>query len=106
MIEHPVPAFHIGASRPYPRSLLGVLAGARISPEKLREDIRAVKARTDSPFGVNFILARPEEGSKDVDTVQRFGKSEASRASSTRRLRATYAAYHRGGENLHGSQAL
>jgi hypothetical protein len=22
MIEHPVPAFHIGASRPYPRSLL------------------------------------------------------------------------------------
>jgi hypothetical protein len=24
MIEHPVPAFHIGASRPYPRSLLGI----------------------------------------------------------------------------------
>jgi len=22
MIEHPVPAFHMGASRPYPRSLL------------------------------------------------------------------------------------
>ena len=28
MIEHPVPAFHIGASRPYPRSLL---AGFRIT---------------------------------------------------------------------------
>jgi nitronate monooxygenase len=51
---------------------LGVLAGARISPEQLREDIRAVKARTDRPFGVNFILARPEDGGKEVDTVQRF----------------------------------
>ena len=51
---------------------LGVLAGARISAEKLRDDIRAVKARTDRPFGVNFILARPEEGNKEVDTVQRF----------------------------------
>jgi nitronate monooxygenase len=29
----------------------GVLAGARITPEKLREDIRAVKARTNNPSG-------------------------------------------------------
>ena len=35
----------------------GVLAGARVAPDKLREDIRAVKALTDRPFGVNFQLA-------------------------------------------------
>ena len=50
----------------------GVLAGARVSPEKLREDIRAVKARTDKSFGVNFLLAPPEPGNRDVEVVQRF----------------------------------
>lgn len=49
----------------------GVLAGARITPEKLREDIRAVKARTNRPFGVNFLLAPPEEGNRDTASVQR-----------------------------------
>jgi nitronate monooxygenase len=51
---------------------LGVLAGARISPERLREDIHAVRARTDRPFGVNFLLASPEPGGGDVAAVQRF----------------------------------
>jgi nitronate monooxygenase len=51
---------------------LGMLAGARVSPDRLREDIRAVKARTDRPFGVNFLLAPPEPGGGDVTTVQRF----------------------------------
>ena len=50
----------------------GVLAGARISPQRLQEDIRAVKARTNRPFGVNFLLAPPEQGGGDVATVQRF----------------------------------
>ena len=50
----------------------GVLAGARVTPERLREDIRAVKARTDRPFGVNFLLAPPEPGGGEVATVQRF----------------------------------
>jgi len=50
----------------------GVLAGARITPEKLREDIRAVKARTNKPFGVNFLLAPPEEGNRDTASVQRY----------------------------------
>jgi nitronate monooxygenase len=49
----------------------GVLAGARITPEKLREEIRAVKARTNKPFGVNFLLAPPEEGNRDTASVQR-----------------------------------
>jgi nitronate monooxygenase len=50
----------------------GVLAGARVSPETLREDIQATKALTNRPFGVNFLLAPPERGNRDVETVQRF----------------------------------
>jgi nitronate monooxygenase len=51
---------------------LGMLAGSRVAPDQLREDIQAVKARTDRPFGVNFILARPEEENRDPDAIQRF----------------------------------
>lgn len=51
---------------------LGVLAGARVPPERLQEDIRAVKRLTDRPFGVNFLLAAPGEGNPDVESVQRF----------------------------------
>src|ERR671916_420183 len=50
----------------------GVLAGARGAPGKLREDIRAVKALTDRPFGVNFQLAPPEAGNMDAAAVQQF----------------------------------
>lgn len=50
----------------------GELAGARVSPDKLREDVRAVKSRTDRPFGVNFLLAPPGEDNKDVALAQRF----------------------------------
>jgi nitronate monooxygenase len=51
---------------------LGMLAGARVSPERLQEDIWAVKARTNRPFGVNFLLAPPEPGNTDTVLVQRF----------------------------------
>lgn len=51
---------------------LGVLAGAQMPPDRLQGNIRAVKAQTDRPFGVNFLLAGPEEGNRDVTTVQRF----------------------------------
>ncbi|HEX2728183.1 MAG TPA: nitronate monooxygenase, partial [Rubrobacteraceae bacterium] len=50
----------------------GMLAGARVSPDKLREDIRAVKELTDRPFGVNFLIAPPDEGNPDVESVQGF----------------------------------
>jgi nitronate monooxygenase len=50
----------------------GSLAGAGVPPERLREDIRAVKERTDQPFAVNFLLAPPGPGSQDVVAVQRF----------------------------------
>jgi nitronate monooxygenase len=51
---------------------LGSLAGAGVPPQRLREDIRAVKERTDRPFAVNFLLAPPGPGSRDVAAVQRF----------------------------------
>lgn len=50
----------------------GSLAGAGVPPERLREEIRAVKERTDRPFAVNFLLAPPGPGSHDVAAVQRF----------------------------------
>jgi nitronate monooxygenase len=50
----------------------GVLAGARVAPDKLREDIRAVKALTNRPFGVIFQLAPPEAGTMDAASVQQF----------------------------------
>jgi nitronate monooxygenase len=50
----------------------GSLAGAGVPPERLREEIRAVKERTDRPFGVNFLLAPPGPGSQDVAAAQRF----------------------------------
>jgi len=33
---------------------LGVLGAARLTPEQFGEAIRAIKAQTDQPFGVNF----------------------------------------------------
>lgn len=50
----------------------GSLAGAGVPPERLREEIRAVRERTDGPFGVNFLLAPPGPGSRDVAAAQRF----------------------------------
>ena len=50
----------------------GVLAGARVAPEKLRDDIKVVKGRTDKPFGVNFLIAPPGRENEDVASVQRF----------------------------------
>jgi nitronate monooxygenase len=50
----------------------GCLAGTGVPPERLRREIRAVKERTDKPFGVNFLLAPPGPGSRDVAAAQRF----------------------------------
>ena len=51
---------------------LRMLAGARVSLERMRKDILAVRARTARPFGVNFLLAPPEAGNKDTVSVQHF----------------------------------
>ena len=51
---------------------LGILGAHLMPPDRLRAAIRAIRARTDRPFGVNFIVAPPEPGSGDVATAQRF----------------------------------
>ncbi len=49
---------------------LGILGAHMMKPEQLRANLRAIKQRTDRPFGVNFIIAPPEPGSQDVATAQ------------------------------------
>ncbi|HSA93240.1 MAG TPA: nitronate monooxygenase [Terriglobales bacterium] len=48
----------------------GVLAAFRVAPEDVRKQIRAVRERTDRPFGVNVLLAPPEPGNRDAVPVQ------------------------------------
>jgi nitronate monooxygenase len=50
----------------------GCLAASGVPPERLRGEIRAVKVQTARPFGVNFLLAPPGPGSRDVAAAQRF----------------------------------
>jgi NAD(P)H-dependent flavin oxidoreductase YrpB (nitropropane dioxygenase family) len=38
---------------------LGILATARLVPEELRNDIKAVREKTDKPFGVNLVAGIP-----------------------------------------------
>jgi NAD(P)H-dependent flavin oxidoreductase YrpB (nitropropane dioxygenase family) len=40
---------------------LGMLAGSWLDPERLRDKIRTIRALTSSPFGVNFVLAWPQD---------------------------------------------
>jgi nitronate monooxygenase len=51
---------------------LGMLAASGLPPEILREQIRAVRASTSRPFGVNFLLAGIEDGNHDTAEMQRF----------------------------------
>ena len=48
----------------------GLLAGAYLSPDALREQIAAVRALTDRPFGVNLFV--PEEIPFDAEAFLRF----------------------------------
>jgi nitronate monooxygenase len=47
----------------------GVFAGTFLSPEALDTGVRAVKAATSTPFGVNFLIVAPGSGG-DVEAVQ------------------------------------
>jgi nitronate monooxygenase len=51
---------------------IAMLAGTGVPPAALRGEIRAVRARTDGPFGVNFLLAGVEDGNHDTGDMQRF----------------------------------
>jgi len=45
----------------------GILASGRLSPEEIRQDIRAIRDLTDKPFGVNLIAGSP--GYEDLAQV-------------------------------------
>ncbi|HET7034109.1 MAG TPA: nitronate monooxygenase [Thermomicrobiaceae bacterium] len=51
---------------------LGMLGASRMPLDRLRDAIRAIRALTDRPFGVNFLLAGPdsEASPEDVALVQ------------------------------------
>jgi nitronate monooxygenase len=51
---------------------LGVLAASRLTPTQLKEAILKIRSRTQNPFGVNILLAPPEDGNKDVASVQGY----------------------------------
>jgi nitronate monooxygenase len=51
---------------------LGILGASRLTTQQLKESINKIKSLTNLPFGVNLLLAPPEQGNHDVDTAQRF----------------------------------
>jgi nitronate monooxygenase len=51
---------------------LGILAASRLTPARLKEAIQSIKSNTDKPFGVNILLAPPEEGNNDLISTQRY----------------------------------
>src|SRR5918994_6042910 len=51
---------------------LGILAASRLTPIQLKEAILKIKSKTQNPFGVNILLAPPEDGNKDVASVQGY----------------------------------
>jgi nitronate monooxygenase len=51
---------------------LGILAASRLTSEQLIEAIHKIKSLTNRPFGVNLLLAPPEQGNQDVVATQHF----------------------------------
>jgi nitronate monooxygenase len=51
---------------------LGILAASRLTPTQLKEAILKIKSKTQNPFGVNILLAPPEDGNKDITAAQRY----------------------------------
>lgn len=49
---------------------LGILGALMLAPDALRAAIRAIRERTDRPFGVNLIVHPPEPEQGDVPAVQ------------------------------------
>jgi nitronate monooxygenase len=54
---------------------LGVIGGATLSPQELRQEIRKVRALTDKPFGVDLLLPPLE----DLPRAEGAGEGEAPR---------------------------
>jgi enoyl-[acyl-carrier protein] reductase II len=77
-IEHPVMLAGMGGVS-YHRLVaavseaggFGCLGASTMSPDQLVDEIRAVKAATDKPFGVDLLTAIPEQLVGNVDTLVR-----------------------------------
>ncbi len=53
----------------------GTLGMAAASPEEIRSEMRAVRARTDKPFGVDLLAAQPETIDAAIDIIIAEGAS-------------------------------
>jgi nitronate monooxygenase len=51
---------------------LGILAGTRLTPEQIKEQINMIRSLTNKPFGINFLIAPPEPNRVDLNKVQEF----------------------------------
>ena len=51
---------------------LGILAASRLTSMQLKDAIQTIKSKTKNPFGVNILLAPPEDGNKDFASTQRY----------------------------------
>lgn len=51
---------------------LGILAASRLTSTQLKDAIKTIKSKTKNPFGVNILLAPPEDGNKDFASTQRY----------------------------------
>ncbi len=52
---------------------LGILGASRMTTTQLQQAIKSIKEKTGQPFGVNLLLAPPEQqGDHDVATTQNF----------------------------------
>jgi nitronate monooxygenase len=50
----------------------GILAASRLTPTQLKEAILKIRSKTQNPFGVNILLASPEDGNKEVVSMQGY----------------------------------
>jgi nitronate monooxygenase len=51
---------------------LGILAASRLTTTQLKEAVMKIKSKTQNPFGVNILLAPPEDGNNDVTSAQGY----------------------------------
>ena len=56
---------------------LGMIGSASLTPDELRDEIRAVKVLTDRPFGVDILFATRSRPAADVATGQLTGEARA-----------------------------
>ena len=51
---------------------LGILGASRLTPEQTQDQIRRIRTLTNQPFGVNLVIAQPEQNVQEVQKVQKI----------------------------------